>query len=37
VAATIFPELSEEERSEINGALASAIIVGKKPLLTAEA
>jgi SAM-dependent methyltransferase len=36
VAATIFPELSEEERSEINGALASAIIVGKKPLLTAE-
>lgn len=32
VAATIFPELSEKERSEINGALASAIIVGKKPL-----
>ncbi len=37
VAATVFPELSGEERHEINGALASAIIVGKKPLLTAKA
>ncbi len=37
VAATVFPELSAEERSEINGALASAIILGKKPLITAKA
>jgi amino-acid N-acetyltransferase len=31
-----FPELSPEERNEINGALASAIILGKKPLVKPE-
>ena len=32
MAAMAFPELSGEERNEINGSLASAIIMGKKPL-----
>lgn len=32
LAAMTFPELSAEERNEINGALASAIILGKKPM-----
>ncbi|GAB1400068.1 hypothetical protein MASR2M79_07560 [Aminivibrio sp.] len=36
MAAMAFPELSSEERNEINGALASAIIQGKKPLLELE-
>jgi N-acetylglutamate synthase-like GNAT family acetyltransferase len=36
VAAVLFPELSVEERNEINGALASAIILGKKPLVELE-
>ncbi|MBL3539523.1 arsenite methyltransferase [Aminivibrio sp.] len=31
LAAMTFPELSAEERNEINGALASALILGKKP------
>ena len=36
MAAMAFPELSSEERNEINGALASAIIRGKKPLVELE-
>ncbi|TDY65146.1 ubiquinone/menaquinone biosynthesis C-methylase UbiE [Aminivibrio pyruvatiphilus] len=36
LAAMTFPELSPEERNEINGALASAIILGKKPLVKPE-
>ncbi len=31
VADMFFPDISEEERREINGALASAIVMGKKP------
>lgn len=36
LAAMAFPELSAEERKEINGALASAIIQGRKPLVKPE-
>ena len=36
MAEMAFPELSGEERNEINGALASAIIMGKKPFLELE-
>ncbi len=31
IAAELFPDFSDEERREIDGALASAVIMGKKP------
>jgi ubiquinone/menaquinone biosynthesis C-methylase UbiE/N-acetylglutamate synthase-like GNAT family acetyltransferase len=36
LAAMAFPELSEEERRDLDGALASAIILGKKPSVKLE-